>query len=131
MQPRVFTCQHQTGGELMQVRRLRRPSHATIVAYVALFAAVGGTSYAAATIGSKDIKRSAVRSKHVKNRTLLKKDFKAGQLPAGARGPRGFPGSAKAYAIVDPAKVGKTPSGVPPNSKGVLSVVQPERFSSD
>ena len=47
--------------------KLRRPSHATVVAYVALFVALGGTGYAAATIGANDIKDDAVRTRHIKN----------------------------------------------------------------
>jgi hypothetical protein len=40
------------------------------VAYVALFVALSGTSYAASKITSKDIKKDAVLSKHVKNGQL-------------------------------------------------------------
>src|SRR2546423_6478788 len=47
--------------------RPRRPSHGTVVAYVALFVALGGTTYAAATIGSGDIKKNAVLSRHIKD----------------------------------------------------------------
>jgi hypothetical protein len=59
----------------------------------------GGTAYAAGLITSKDIKdggvkridiaKGAVDSKKVANGTLLKGDFKAGQLPAGSPGPAG------------------------------------------
>ena len=44
------------------MRRLRckAPSPALIISIVALFAALGGTSYAAATIGTSDIKNGAV-----------------------------------------------------------------------
>ena len=103
--------------------RLRsyRPSHGTVVAYLALFVALGGTSYAVSTgsigsraiknnsVRSKDIRNNQVRSRDVRNRTLLSKDFKAGQLPAGPQGPpgatgakgaTGAPGSARAYAHV-------------------------------
>ena len=81
--------------------RPRRPRHATVVAYLALFVALGGTGYAAMklpknSVGSKQIKSNAVRSGKVKNRSLLAKDFKAGQLPKGpkgAQGDRGLPGT--------------------------------------
>jgi hypothetical protein len=136
----------------MQGRRLRRPRHSTIVAYAALFAAIGGTSYAAATIGSDDIQRNAVRSKHVENRSLVRNDFKRGQVPrgrrgrVGARGPQGVrgpqglrgakgntgaTGSIKGYANIDPAALGTSPSGLLPRSKGVLSVWQPEIVGAD
>jgi hypothetical protein len=81
----------------MKHLHLRRPSPAMGVALLALFVALGGTGYAAVklgknTVGSKQIKSGAVRSAEVKNRSLLKKDFKAGQLPAGPRGPQGVQG---------------------------------------
>lgn len=41
-------------------KRLRAPSPALIISIIALFAALGGTSYAAATIGTSDIKNNAV-----------------------------------------------------------------------
>jgi hypothetical protein len=77
--------------------RPRRPRHATVVAYLALFAALGGTGYAASrlpknSVGARQIRAGAVRSSKVKDRSLLKRDFKPGQLPAGARGPKGDKG---------------------------------------
>ena len=56
-------------------RWLHVPSPAMIVACVALFVALGGTSYAAATlaansVGTKQIKKSAVTNAKVKNATL-------------------------------------------------------------
>lgn len=77
-----------------------RLSSAHAIAAVALFAALGGGAYAAATIGSKDIKRSAVRSKHLKNGQVRSVDLSravrlqlqrtgTGQGPKGDRGPRG------------------------------------------
>lgn len=52
-----------------------RPRHATVVAYLALFVALGGTTWAAAQIGSNDIKRNAVKSKHIKNKDVKRKDI--------------------------------------------------------
>ena len=47
--------------------RMSVPSHATVAAYLALFGVIaGGSAYAAATIGSDDIKKNAVLSKHIK-----------------------------------------------------------------
>lgn len=80
--------------------------HATVVAYLALFVAVGGTSYAALTITGKnvkdsslsglDIKNSTLTGADVKNRSLRARDFRAGQLPAGPQGPPGVQGPAGA-----------------------------------
>ncbi len=79
-----------------------RLSYANVVATLALFIALGGSSYAAVKITGKnvkdgsltgqDIKNSSVTSRDVKNRSLLARDFRAGQLPAGAQGPRGTAG---------------------------------------
>jgi hypothetical protein len=68
-----------------------------LIAYLALFVALGGTSYAAValpknSVGSAQIKKNAVTTTKVKNGTLLKKDFKAGQLAAGAKGATGATG---------------------------------------
>jgi hypothetical protein len=65
------------------------------VAFLALLVALGGTSYAAVglakdSVGAKQIKRSAVRSVEVKDRSLRARDFKPGELPAGPAGPSGF-----------------------------------------
>jgi Collagen triple helix repeat (20 copies) len=72
-----------------------RLTYANVVASLALFLALGGVSYAAVTlpknsVGSKQIRSNAVTSSKVKDGSLLGKDFKAGQLPAG---PKGDPGS--------------------------------------
>jgi len=78
--------------------RRRRPSAGVVLAIVALFVALGGSSYAAvslpkASIGAPQIKQGAVNSKKVQDGSLLVKDFKQGQLPAGPQGPQGEPGS--------------------------------------
>jgi hypothetical protein len=79
------------------IRRLR-PSPAMVVACIALVFAMTGAGYAAGmlgpnTVGTKQLKKNAVISSKVKNRSLLAVDFKAGQLP---RGPKGDPGAAGA-----------------------------------
>lgn len=71
---------------------------------VALFVALGGTSWAVATgsIDSREIKNSSVRSMDIRNNdvlsedirngSLLAKDFEADQLPAGPKGDTGATG---------------------------------------
>ena len=44
--------------------------HGTAVAYLALFAALGGSAYAAATITGKNIKDGTITGRDVKNRSL-------------------------------------------------------------
>ena len=119
------------------------------IAYLALFVALGGTSYAAAklprnSVGSPQIKKNAVTSSKVKNGALTRADFRSGQLPAGPKGDRGdtgakgdkgdtgapgqngvdgAPGSAKAYAIVGPVCAGADGAcGGVFRAKGVESV---------
>jgi hypothetical protein len=77
--------------------RLRRPSHGTVVAYLALSVALGGSSYAAVTLTRNSVKarhiaRNAITSPKVKNGSLLIRDFAAGQIPAGAKGEKGDQG---------------------------------------
>jgi hypothetical protein len=78
---------------------LKRPSTATAIAAVALFVSLGGTGYAAMTlprnsVGTAQLKKNAVTSVKVRNGSLLKADFKSGQIKAGAKGPAGPAGSA-------------------------------------
>ena len=52
----------------------RRPSAATAIAFVALFVALGGSSYAALRIGSRQIINNSVRGKDIRNRTIRNRD---------------------------------------------------------
>lgn len=70
-----------------------------VLSVAAVFIALGGTSYALTqlpknSVGPKQIKKNAVNSNKVKDRSLLAKDFRKGQLPKGATGPAGAQGSA-------------------------------------
>ena len=74
-----------------------RPSFASVVSIIALFVALGGTSYAAVklpknSVGSSQIKANGVGSSDVKNRSLRAVDFRAGDLPAGPQGQQGVQG---------------------------------------
>jgi len=69
----------------MRNRITPRLTYANVVSSIALFAVLGGGAYAASKIGPSDIAKNAIRSKHVKDRSLRAKDLKAGQL-AGVRG---------------------------------------------
>jgi hypothetical protein len=63
------------------------------IGVLALFVALSGTAYAATlprnSVGAPQLKKNAVTSAKVKNRSLLARDFARGQLPAGPRGPQG------------------------------------------
>jgi hypothetical protein len=89
---------------------IRRPSPATVIASLALLVALGGTSVAAVSValprnsvGNAQLKKDAVTSIKVKNGSLLKADFKAGQLPAGAPGPAGPAGPAGSVGPAGPS----------------------------
>ena len=47
-----------------------RPSPALVISAIALFVAIGGISWAAATITAKDIKKNAVTTKKIKNKAV-------------------------------------------------------------
>jgi hypothetical protein len=70
-----------------------RPSPAMVVATIALLVALGGTGYAATVLPA-----NSVGTVQVIDNSLLKKDFKAGQLPVGKPGPAG-PSDAYAQSI--------------------------------
>jgi hypothetical protein len=78
------------------LRRLSR-RHGTVVAYLALFAALGGSAYAAVTITGKNIKDGTVTGRDVENRTLGISKLSANAVRSlagqpGAQGPAGVPG---------------------------------------
>src|SRR5918997_1732205 len=50
----------------------RRPSPSMVLSLIALFVALGGTSYAAVKINGKNIKQNTVTGKQVKERSLAK-----------------------------------------------------------
>ena len=106
--------------------RLRRPTYTDITATLALFVALGGSSYAAATLtggnirngtltGSdlrdesvtgrdidnatltgSDVKTGSVTSSDVDDESLVTEDVGAGQAPAGPAGPPGPQGESRA-----------------------------------
>lgn len=80
-------------------------SYANVMASVAVFIALGGTSYAAIKVTGKNVKDSSLTGRDIRNssltgsdvrdRSLLSRDFRDGQLPAGppgAQGAQGAPG---------------------------------------
>jgi hypothetical protein len=77
-------------------RHLRR----NVIAYLALFLALGGSSLAAT---NALVPRDSVGTAQLVNGSLLKKDFKAGQLQRGPRGHAGSPGARGASGPQGPA----------------------------
>ena len=95
------------------------PKYANVTATLALFVALGGTSYAAATISGSDVQNGSLTGADVRNESLKSRDvdngsltgsdlkngslraadFKAGDLPAG---PQGAPGPQGPQGIQGP-----------------------------
>src|SRR3954464_3335497 len=81
----------------------RHLTYANVTATIALFVALGGASYAAVKLP-----KNSVTSVQVKNRSLLAKDFKKGQLKRGVAGvkgdtgPRGLGGPAGPFGPIGP-----------------------------
>jgi hypothetical protein len=73
----------------------RRPSASLVIACLALFVALGGVGYAAATIGSAAIIDNSLKSKDVRNNDLRGKDVRGNTLKG---------------ADIDESSLGKVPS---------------------
>ncbi len=81
------------------LKRLAR-RHTTAVAYLALFAALGGSAYAAVTVTGKNIKDGTITGRDVKTRSLGTSKLSATAVssltgdrgPAGPQGPQGQKG---------------------------------------
>jgi hypothetical protein len=99
----------------MTVLRRLRLSPAMVVACLALLLALGGTAYA-----QFKLPRNSVTSIHVKDRSLLGKDFRQGQIPAGKPGPAGPAGPAGAAGPAGPAG----PAGAAGSAKAFARVAQ-------
>jgi hypothetical protein len=75
---------------------MRRPSFPTVISLIALFVALGGTSYAviklpAKSVGNRELKSDAVTSGKIRDRSIRTADLSA-LARTGPRGPRGAVG---------------------------------------
>lgn len=100
---------HHNGKDSIAKRLVRR--HGTAVAYVALFAALGGSAYAAVTITGANIKDGTVTGKDVKNARSHPEAERHGRQLAG--GPARPPPAHKAQhgAVVSSAPAGADGTG--------------------
>src|SRR5919107_2948529 len=69
----------------MKVLKRLRPTPSMVIACFALLVVLGGSGYAAV----QALPRNSVTSVQVKDRSLLARDFRTGQLPRGPQGPAG------------------------------------------
>jgi hypothetical protein len=80
---------------------------APVLPLIALFLAMGGTTYAAVAlpknsvgaaqiktnaVRASEVRKNAIRSGEVRDGALLARDFRAGQLPTAPQGPQGLQG---------------------------------------
>lgn len=122
----------------MHKRRLRAPSPALVISLIALFVALGGTTYAATSlprnsVGTKQLKKGAVTKAKINKKTLTQ--LKGNQGPQGPQGPhgpqgpkgdtgaQGVPGSARAYGQVVINGSGNY-ALAPGTTKGVVGLTQ-------
>ena len=84
----------------------RRPSASMVIACLALFVALGGVGYAAATIGSAAIIDNSIKSKDVRNNDLRGKDVRTNTLKG---------------ADVDESSLGKVPSAANSDAAGTAA----------
>jgi hypothetical protein len=99
--------------------------YASVSATLAVVIALSGTSYAAISIprnsvGAGQLKRNAVSTGKVRDRSLLARDFKLGELPAGPQGARGPEG-----AIGPKGDVGPKGEGGPKGDVGAVGARGP------
>jgi hypothetical protein len=93
-----------------QGRRFGRPNLSTLIALFALFAALGGSAYAANKINGKNIKKNTVTSKALKDGTIKTKDMSSKAINSlkgqkgdqGAQGPQGPQGAPGVNGVIDP-----------------------------
>jgi hypothetical protein len=114
-------------------RILGNGRYANVTATMALIVALGGSAYAANTVRSRDIKNgevkrvdlanNAVTSGKVRNGTLLSKDFRRGQIPAGATGrtgPKGDKGDPGPSDVFQAFRNAISPPVLPDNATTTL-----------
>jgi hypothetical protein len=90
-----------------------RLNHATVVAYLALFVALGGSSLAAVKINGKDIENKSVAGKKLKNRTIAKGKVKKNTLTG---------------AEINESKLGRVPSASTAADANALGGIAPSGY---
>jgi hypothetical protein len=120
-----------TGRTLAYSRQLRNnelmrsaPPPSLIISILALFVALGGTSYAAVKLNGKNIKAGTVTGKQIKNNSISGTDIKQGSVKRGDlatdigtlgakgdKGDKGDPGENGAGVLDDTIPSGKTVIG--------------------
>lgn len=103
---------------LMKIRS--HASFSNMVALAALFVALGGTSYAATRIGSKQIRNNSIKSADIKNRTIKSRDI--------ARGVIGTTLQSSAAQVVRDAGPSSVPKSTNYTAVATLSGLEPGAY---
>lgn len=110
---------------MKQLKKMKRPRLATILAALALMIALGGTATAAGLINGGKLKNNTVAGKKLKNKTITKnklapktiKALKGKQGPQGPQGPKGDKGAAGENGVVAPTYDEYSNVNMPPNTE--------------
>ena len=103
-------------------RFMRRPSPALVISCIALFLAMGGVGYAAATITTRQIKNNTIRGKDIRNGTIASRDVKKNGLGGRAISESRLGPVNSAQGLTYFAVVGAT--GVPARGRGISSATR-------
>lgn len=117
------------GPKMPRRLKLRRPSHGTVIAYVALFVALGGTAFAfnlgKNSVGTKQLRKNAVTEVKIKNNAVTGAKVKDGSLTAADLANGTIPGS-----TLNPATLGTVPSATEAGNAHTLDGQSAEQISS-
>ncbi len=116
-------------------KHIRRPSPAMALSVVALFVALGGTSYAAAKINGNDIKKGTVAGSKLKNKAVTSAKIKNGAVTAtklknGAVTAAKIKNGAITGAKLNLGTLGTVPSAVRADSAGAATTAETANVAS-
>lgn len=102
---------------MVRLRSLgQRLTYANVVATIALFIALGGTGYAVATVGSKQIRNNSIRSVDVRDNKLTSRDIRRRSLSGTDFGANRIGGNA-----IKESTLGQVPSAARADTVGGFS----------
>ena len=119
-------------GERIPLKRIlssTRPSPALVISCIALFASLGGVSYAVATgsIDSREIKDDSVRGKDIRNNTVTAKELRRRSLDGTDIKIERVGGDAIKEQVLETEKIARVPRA---QNSDTLASQGPEKFST-
>jgi hypothetical protein len=95
---------------------LARLSYANVISTLALFIALGGTSYAVLAVGSNDVIDNSLRSRDIRNGSVLSRDIRNGTIRA-----RDVDKEALGSRVIKESALGRVPRAVNADRLGGVS----------